>query len=161
MCGFYRHRHQDLWAKRGVGPRWPRGSGCVTVSTVDSYKLYLCVCLSVCVCVCLSVCLSRFSRFSRFYQFMAYISLIIGRILIKLGENVGTLVRMILLKSNCVTLFGLCAMGHVGKKTIFFCISMRFRACICPYPVNIFSSSVHCLFSSKPVFNFFKFNLLP
>ena len=51
------------------------------IVTVDcgSYKLYL--------CVCLSVCLPRF-----------YISLTVGQILIKLVENVITSVRMIVLK---------------------------------------------------------------
>ena len=44
-------------------------------------------------CVCLSVCPA----------FMAYISLTICRILIKLGENVGTSVRLIVLKFHCAT----------------------------------------------------------
>ena len=53
-------------------------------SLVDcgSSQLYLSV------CVCLSVCPA----------FTAYISLTMGRILIKLGENVGTLIRLIVLK---------------------------------------------------------------
>ena len=41
--------------------------------------------LSVCVCVCLSVCSA----------FTAYISLTMGRILIKFGENAGPPVRLI------------------------------------------------------------------
>ena len=45
-----------------------------------SYKLYICVC--VCVCP----------------VFTAYISVTMGRILINLGENVGTQVRWILVK---------------------------------------------------------------
>ena len=52
----------------------------------SSYKLYLCVCVSV--SVCLSVCPA----------FKAYISLNIGRILIKLGENVGALIWLIVFK---------------------------------------------------------------
>ena len=57
-------------------------------SLVDcgSYQLYLSV--SVCVCVCLSVCPA----------FTAYISVAMGWILIKLGENVGTLVQLIVVK---------------------------------------------------------------
>ena len=46
------------------------------------------VILSVCVYVCVSVCPA----------FTAYISLTMGRILIKFDENVGTLVRLIVLK---------------------------------------------------------------
>ena len=45
-------------------------------------------CLCLCVCVYQSVCLA----------FMVYILLSMGRILIKLGENVATLVRLIVLK---------------------------------------------------------------
>ena len=52
--------------------------------------LWLLQTLSVCmfICVCLSVCPA----------FTAYITLTMCRILIKLGENVGTLVRLIVLK---------------------------------------------------------------
>ena len=46
----------------------------------------------ICVSVCLSFCLSIGPAFT------AYISLTLGRILIKLGENVGNLVRLIVLK---------------------------------------------------------------
>ena len=53
----------------------------------------LSVCVSVCLCVRLSVCLSV--CVSVCPAFTAYISLTVGRILIKLGENVGTLVRLI------------------------------------------------------------------
>ena len=53
-----------------------------------SSQLYLYVCLSVCVSVCVSVCPA----------FTAYISVTMGWILIKLGGNVGTLVRLIVLK---------------------------------------------------------------
>ena len=55
-------------------------------SLVDcgSSQLYLSVCLSVCVSVCPA--------------FTAYIPLTIGRILIKLSENVGTSVRLIVFK---------------------------------------------------------------
>ena len=51
-------------------------------------ELWLLQTLSVCVCVCLSVCLSVCPAFA------AYISLTKDRILIKLGESVGTLVRL-------------------------------------------------------------------
>ena len=44
----------------------------------------MCVHVSVCVCVCPA--------------FTAYISLSMGQILIKIGENVGTSVRLIVLK---------------------------------------------------------------
>ena len=44
----------------------------------------LSLCLSVCVCVCLA--------------FMSYILLTMGRILFKLGEYVGTVVYLIVLK---------------------------------------------------------------
>ena len=55
-------------------------------SLVDcgSSQLYLSVCLCVCVCVAPA--------------FTAYISLTMGRILIKPGENVGTSARLIVLK---------------------------------------------------------------
>ena len=43
----------------------------------------------ICVSLCVSVCLS---------SFMAYILLTMGQILIKLGENVGTLVQLVVLK---------------------------------------------------------------
>ena len=52
----------------------------------SSYKFYLCVCLSVCVCVC------------ECPAFTTYSSLTMGRILIKHGENVGTLVRLVVSK---------------------------------------------------------------
>ena len=48
--------------------------------------VYVCVC--VCVCVCLSVCPA----------FTAYTSLPIGWILVKLRENVETLIRLIVIK---------------------------------------------------------------
>ena len=54
-----------------------------------AFTNFICVCVCVCVCVCLSVCLSRF--------YGLYLA-IMGRILIKLGENVGTLVQLIVLK---------------------------------------------------------------
>ena len=54
-------------------------------SLVDWLLPTLSVCVSVYLCVCLS----------RFYGF---ISLTMSRILIKRGENVGTLVRLIVLK---------------------------------------------------------------
>ena len=46
------------------------------------------ICLSVCLSVCVSVCPA----------FTAYISVTMGWILIKLGENFGTLVQLIMLK---------------------------------------------------------------
>ena len=46
--------------------------------------------ICVCVCVCLSVCLSVCPAIT------ACVSLTVGRILIKFGENVGTLVRLIM-----------------------------------------------------------------
>ena len=52
-----------------------------------SYKLYLCVCMCVSLCVCV------------WSAFTAYILLTsMGQILIKLGENVRTLVRLIVSK---------------------------------------------------------------
>ena len=50
-------------------------------------------------CVCVSVCPA----------ITAYISLTMGRILIKLSENVGTSVQLIVLKFFCATPLGLCA----------------------------------------------------
>ena len=55
----------------------------VTVCGLWLLKLYLCVC----VCLCVSVCPA----------FTAYMSLTMGRSLIKLGDNVGTSVRLIVL----------------------------------------------------------------
>ena len=49
-----------------------------------SYKLYLCEYLCVCVCRCVCVCVCA--------TFTAYISITVGRILIKLGEYVWNLV---------------------------------------------------------------------
>ena len=51
--------------------------------------IFLSVCETVCLPVCLFVCVSVCPAFT------AYISLTMGRILIKLGENVETLVRLI------------------------------------------------------------------
>ena len=65
----------------------------------QSGRLWLLPTLSVCVCVCLSLCPA----------FTAYISLTVGRIFIKLGENVGTLVRLIVLKFHCATPLRVCA----------------------------------------------------
>ena len=74
----------------------------IVCQSVDcgSYKLYLCVC----VCVCPA--------------FMAYISLTMDRILIKLSENVGTLVQLFVLKFHCDKPLGLCAMREMrnGSK---------------------------------------------
>ena len=64
--------------------------------SLDSYKLYLCV------CVC--------------YAFMAYISFTMGQILIKLSENVGTLVQLIVLKFHCVTPLEHCVNCVKGVK---------------------------------------------
>ena len=63
-----------------------------TVAPTNFISLCVSVCvyiyMCVCVCVCVSVC----------HTFTAYISLTMGRILIKIGENVGTLLRLIVLK---------------------------------------------------------------
>ena len=64
--------------------------------SVDIYKLYLCV------CVCLSVCPAT-----------AYIPITMGQILIKHGENDGSLVRLIVLRF-------LCAMRKVHNGSNFF-----------------------------------------
>ena len=58
-----------------------------------------------------------------------------GRILIKLGENVGTSVWLILLKFHCATPLELCATrkAHNGSKGLMFLhFYMRFRA----FPVD-------------------------
>ena len=64
----------------------------VTLATAilssQSGRLWLLLTLSVCLSVSLSVCPA----------FTAYISVTLGRILIKLGGTVGTLVRLIVLK---------------------------------------------------------------
>ena len=86
------------------------------------------------VCVCLSVCPT----------FKAYISLTMDRILIKLGENVGTLVLLIVLKFNftidCIkiqfaTPHEFCATreAHNGSRgyNIFFYFLFFFFACLC------------------------------
>ena len=65
----------------------------VTVSRLQTPTNFICV--SVCVSVCPT--------------FTAYVSLTLGRILIRLGENVGTLVRLIVSKFHCATPLGLCA----------------------------------------------------
>ena len=63
--------------------------------------LSLCVCVRVCmcvyVCVCMCVCVCGWVRLSVYSPLKAYILLTMGRILIKLGENVGTLVLLIVL----------------------------------------------------------------
>ena len=53
---------------------------------LQTLSVYVCVCVCVCVSVCVSVPLLRL--ISRYY----------GSVLIKLGENVGTLVQLIVLK---------------------------------------------------------------
>ena len=58
----------------------------------QSGRLWLLPTLSVCVSVCVSVCLSVCPAFT------AYISLTMSWILIKLDGNVGTLIRLIVLK---------------------------------------------------------------
>ena len=74
------------------------------------------ICLSVCLCVCVCVCPA----------FTAYISLTMGRILIKLGENVGTLVRLIVLKFEHSATKG--NTTHKGKFFIaFLCVSKQFE----------------------------------
>ena len=78
---------------------------------------FICLFVCVCVCVCLSV---------RDPAFTAYISLTMSRIWIKLGENVGTLVRLIVLKFEHSA-----AKGKTLYKGIFFfaflCVSEQFE----------------------------------
>ena len=54
----------------------------------------------------MSVCVSVFLAFT------AYISLTMGRILIKLSKTVGTVVILIVLKFHCVMSLGLCAFSE-------------------------------------------------
>ena len=63
----------------------------LTVFTVTSVPI---ICPSLALSSALSICPTV----------KAYISVTMGRILIKLGENVGTLVLFIVLKFNCATL---------------------------------------------------------
>ena len=74
-------------------------NSCFRYLTIYKINLIVTVCglwllqtLSVCVSVCLTVCLCVCPAFT------AYILLTIGRIVIKLGENVGTSVRLIVWK---------------------------------------------------------------
>ena len=59
--------------------------------------------------VCVSVCLSRF---------YAFISLTMSWILIKLGENIETSVRLIVSKFHSATPFGLCATHEARNGSI-------------------------------------------
>ena len=68
----------------------------LSILSTQSGRLWLLptlsVCVSVCVSVCLSVCLCVCPAFT------AYISLTMSRMLINLGESVGTSVRLIVLR---------------------------------------------------------------
>ena len=72
--------------------------------------LSVCVCVRVCVCMCVSPALT------------AYISLTMGWILIKLGENVGTSVRLIVLKfhRNQFSFDVIITSFLFSKKKVFF-----------------------------------------
>ena len=70
------------------------------------------------VCECLSVCPA----------FTAYISLTMSRILIKLGENVGTSVRLIVLKFENSAAKGNTTHARGKKKFFFFFFFLHFYA---------------------------------
>ena len=82
---------------------------CKLATEQNISKLYLCAC----------VCLSHFT---------ANISLTMGRILIKLGKHVGTLVRLIVLKFEHSAAREKPLMRGNFFFFFFFCIFMRFRA---------------------------------
>ena len=60
----------------------------------------------------------------------AYISVTISWILMKLGESVGTYVRLIALKFHCVRRSGFALIGQRGKKFFcaFLCVSEHFES---------------------------------
>ena len=103
----------------------------VTVCRLQTPTNFICVC--VCLCVCVSVCPT----------FTAYILLTVGRSLIKIGENVGTLVRLIVLKFHCKTPFELCTTCEARKYSKKN--KINFFAFLCVSEQTLFTV-LHCIF---------------